>query len=58
MIRVVGVGFAGAVASAGIDKLIGFDDGCGHTTTIRFWMVCSIIVVLFYHRRCCVVYRN
>ena len=42
MIRVVGVGFAGAVASAGIDKLIGFDDGCGHTTTIRFWGVRSI----------------
>ena len=46
MIR-VGVGFAGAVASAGIDKLIGFGDGCGHIT-IQFWMVCFIIVVLFY----------
>ena len=47
MIR-VGVGFAGAVASAGIDKLIGFGDGCGHIT-IQFWMVCFIIVVFLFY---------
>ena len=52
MLRAVGVGFAGAVALAGMDKLIGFDDGCGHILLFNFgWyalssLFCFIIVVV------------